>query len=620
MTLTDMDGSGSDMEQDDDGSDAGTAPAAGQHGALGAQGHGAEPHTPGRSRGRLQGSGAGAVADPLSTPRAKSGGASRRMVGGALDGGSQGGSGNEQELENVDDDDDDMMMMSASPASALRSGTGRQAAPPAGPHASASAAAKAQGAGAAQLVQPQAAAWVPCGLARAAHNTVSVVVRPNSSEASSSSTTTTAKQTTAGACREVRLLLPLAVTSSLAAAALEVVRACAPAHLYTAFLRRFYAHVPPATDRPHGEWAAFDAVLLSWAVDPAGFAAAASSPQAAAGASPALLPLAPGEEGAVPPAADAGVAAPSSPVATFPTSLGPDVKVQQAAAEAAASGLGGRDLPPTPFSTPLHTRRFAAMSLTSPTPAPAPAPILGANMQMGGGGGAGGGGGSSGGAGGSAWQRLLAGETQSRLLGSRRRPAWMDPGAAAALAAAASEGKQSAGGGKAGAAGGGDGGTKSGESEEVRFPIVNLGALFSGVAAAADGTAKAGAAAAAAASAVLSPAAEPLLAVLYGLHSLYEECKLDVLGWPQLRPLGCTLAAVASLLGGGGGLHAYWEHYARDLGPPALAAAGAPEPPLATPPGLSLRPPTDLYRSVRLSNGAMNLQVLNVHASPTAMY
>ncbi|KAF5836819.1 hypothetical protein DUNSADRAFT_5359 [Dunaliella salina] len=78
--------------------------------------------------------------------------------------------------------------------------------------------------------------------------------------------------------------------------------------------------------------------------------------------------------------------------------------------------------------------------------------------------------------------------------------------------------------------------------------------------------------------------------VLRALHALYEDCKLDTLRWPLLLPLGRALARCAVALHA----HAYWEHYARDVGPEDLgvefpstgAAAHACQP----------RPPLDVCR------------------------
>ncbi|GIM09537.1 hypothetical protein Vretimale_13366 [Volvox reticuliferus] len=176
---------------------------------------------------------------------------------------------------------------------------------------------------------------------------------------------------------------------------------------------------------------------------------------------------------------------------------------------------------------------------------------------------------------GSAWERLLASETQARLMSSRRKLAWMtarDPGIPATTATSAGPtGRQlsgihtllGGGGSSAAAVNATTVNTSANEDASTAFPAPPLG-----------------------------PAAQPLLVVLYGLHGLYEELKLDVLSWPLLQPLGISLAAVASMLG----LHSYWEHYARDLGPATLVAAGAPEPPLQGPQGLSIRQPSDVYR------------------------
>lgn len=93
---------------------------------------------------------------------------------------------------------------------------------------------------------------------------------------------------------------------------------------------------------------------------------------------------------------------------------------------------------------------------------------------------------------------------------------------------------------------------------------------------------------------MLTSAHQPLLDALMALHALYEDFKLDTLSWRHLPRLGACLAAVAGRLG----LAAYWEHYARDLGPGALLAEGAYEPrqEALVEGGVVLRPPADIYR------------------------
>lgn len=61
---------------------------------------------------------------------------------------------------------------------------------------------------------------------------------------------------------------------------------------------------------------------------------------------------------------------------------------------------------------------------------------------------------------------------------------------------------------------------------------------------------------------------------LEGLHALYEDCKLDMLRWHLLPPLGRLLADVARVMGA----RQYTERYQRDLAlaPAAMATAGVP--------------------------------------------
>lgn len=97
---------------------------------------------------------------------------------------------------------------------------------------------------------------------------------------------------------------------------------------------------------------------------------------------------------------------------------------------------------------------------------------------------------------------------------------------------------------------------------------------------------------------------EQVLLCLEALHSVYEDFKLSTLTWPLLRPLGHTLACLASAFG----CHAYWEHYARDLGASELRRAGAAEPPVEGGPNAK-RLPADIHKALlgeQLSLGHLN--------------
>ncbi|GLI61806.1 hypothetical protein VaNZ11_004311, partial [Volvox africanus] len=450
------------------------------------------------------------------------------------------------------------------------------------------------GSGAAVRVQrggPAATAAVPAavpkGLRRGVSNTIVLVlsVPPGQGQVSSSgepvgskhrsvkATPTQAPQAPQPTERELRLLLPFTTTSAAANLALEVIRTAAPAELYLTFLRRFYTYRAAATRHAAGEWAAVDAVLLEWASDPPAFADAGR----AAGIR--VQPSQHGRRGT----SAAAIRSPGSAV----YGSGP------------GSGYGAA-MPATPFTTPLHTRRFAAMSLASPVVplrhyqhqqqqqqqqgrqvrhqhlssqrALQQEPVEGWAEAADGRRGVVEGvpAGAAGPGSGSAWERLLASESQARLMSSRRKPTWMtasDPGIPSTTTLRAGPTSRDLSGIHT-LLGGGSGSvpaanTAADEDASTAFPVPPLG-----------------------------PAAQPLLAVLYGLHGLYEELKLDMLSWPLLQPLGSSLAAVAAALG----LHSYWEHYARDLGPATLVAAGVPEPPLQGPQGLSIRLPADVYR------------------------
>lgn len=99
----------------------------------------------------------------------------------------------------------------------------------------------------------------------------------------------------------------------------------------------------------------------------------------------------------------------------------------------------------------------------------------------------------------------------------------------------------------------------------------------------------------------------------------------DIMGvclrrWPLLQPLGTSLAHMAAAIGPQG--CAYWEHYARDLGPTRLAAEGAPRPQCAAAAGTagdaaaapaSAAPaePIDMYRVLQ--------RMLHGHAPPKSL-
>ncbi len=233
-----------------------------------------------------------------------------------------------------------------------------------------------------------------------------------------------------------------------------------------------------------------------------------------------------------------------------------------AASQAAARVAGARG--PAPVATPLNTRRFAAMSLASPPPprgggAAAAAP--------------------------SAWEAMLASSTQAALAAAAQRSG---PGGLGGLARLFATGSG------APAAPPRVEGDAAAAPGAARGPVASLSALLEAEAEAAHLPTTP------AAPEATPPDAAPstsLLAALSGLHGLYEELKLDALTWRGVRPLGVALAAAASALRA----HRHWEHYARDLGPGQLAAAGAPEPPLADADGAAhegglSRCPADMLR------------------------
>ncbi|KAI3425098.1 hypothetical protein D9Q98_008476 [Chlorella vulgaris] len=78
---------------------------------------------------------------------------------------------------------------------------------------------------------------------------------------------------------------------------------------------------------------------------------------------------------------------------------------------------------------------------------------------------------------------------------------------------------------------------------------------------------------------------------LQALHSVYEDCKMSVLRWQLLSPLGRMLLRLSSLLGA----RCYADHYCRDLGVPAHPQyTAAPSSPAAA--GAS---PPDMFRALQ---------------------
>jgi hypothetical protein len=75
------------------------------------------------------------------------------------------------------------------------------------------------------------------------------------------------------------------------------------------------------------------------------------------------------------------------------------------------------------------------------------------------------------------------------------------------------------------------------------------------------------------------------------LPAVYEDCKMAVLRWRLLPPLGRTLLQLAAGLGAA----AYVEHYSRDLG-----IAAPPRPAVAVQPPLAAALPASMFRALQM--------------------
>lgn len=387
--------------------------------------------------------------------------------------------------------------------------------------------------------------------------------------------------------RLLRCKLPLAPAGPLPAAPLAALQLALDPGPFHCLLQAYLAHPRACCGASEGEWAAFSDALLAWIGGDAGGGGSGTGADGDAAALPST-PLAAARPGA--PAASSGGGGGDGAFGASPASSGMDLGSPEGmqlgtpasgvpsggsgrgAMQLATPGSGmqlgtpgyGMDLGTpggdgmglgtplgrgamaaagTPSGMQLQTPASGSMAMATPGSSrsgmQAATPARGARS-------AGGAGGAAGGIGGGAWEALLASDTHRRAAGAGR---WRWAPATAAAASPVSLQHATA--------------TADGANPAHAAAAGNASGY-----------------AAAAASFTAYPSRKESLLALEALHSVYEDFKLNTLTWPLLPRLGASLAALACRLR----CHAYWEHYARDLGAAELAARGVVELPLGSAP------------------------------------